>query len=67
MKDKISEEQLNNVLKIKEACMVMNIDTEYIAFMPEQINNIAIGLEKTVIFTEIAGIKVCNIVGIDEE
>jgi len=48
MKDKISEEQLNNVLKIKEACM-------------------AIGLEKTVIFTEIAGIKVCNIVGIDEE
>jgi len=64
---KISEEQLNKILKIKEACQVMNVDTLEVAFMPEQVNKIALGMEKQVIFTEIAGIRVCNLVGTNEE
>ena len=63
---KISEEQINKILKIKEACQVMNINISEVTFMPEQVNEIAIGMEKVVIFTEIAGIRVCNIIGINE-
>jgi len=63
----ISEEQINKILKIKEACQVMNIDTSDVAFMPEQVNEIALGMEKIVVFTEIAGIRVCNIVGVNED
>ena len=63
-KDKLIKEQLNKILKIKEACQVMNIDTLEVAFMPKQLNEIALGMEKIVVFTEIAGIRVCNIVNI---
>jgi len=64
--NKISEEQINKILKIKEACQVMNINIPEVTFMPEQVNEIAIGMEKVVIFTEIAGIRVCNIIEINE-
>jgi len=61
-----TEEQVNKILKIKEACQVMNVDTSDVAFMPEHLNEIALGLEKQVIFTEIAGIRVCNLVCVQE-
>ena len=67
MKDKILQEQIDKILKIKEACQVMNIDIKDVAFMPEQPYDIALGMEKQVIFTEIAGIRVCNIIGTDNK
>ena len=63
----ISKETIEKILKIKEALAIMNIDEKDIVVMPEPIHPIAYGMEKSVIFTEIAGIKVVNIIGTGDE
>ena len=59
--------KIEKILKIKKELMTAGINTKYIAIMPEKIHPIAYGQEKTVIFTEIAGIPIVNIVGVMEE
>ena len=51
------------ILELKKKLAESNIDTENIVFIPEPIYPIAYGMEKSVIFTEFAGIKVVNIIG----
>jgi hypothetical protein len=63
----IKEETIKKILKLKEALAIMNVDEKDIVFMPEPIHPIAYGTEKAVIFIEIAGIKVVNIIGTGEE
>jgi len=57
------ENILKKILKIKEGLAIAGLDDKDIAFMPEPIHPIAYGMIKEVIFTEIAGIKIINIVG----
>ena len=63
----ISEEKIKKILKIKEGLVIAGIDEKDIAIMSEQIHPIAYGTEKSVIFTEIAGIPVIEIIGTGEE
>jgi len=61
--ENIKEETIKKILKLKEALTLMDVDTKNIVFMSEPIHPIAYGMEKSVIFTEIAGVKVVNIIG----
>jgi len=62
----ISEETIRKILKIKEGLEIAGINPKDIIAMPEQVHPIAYGIEKSVIFTEIAGIRVLNIIDTPE-
>jgi hypothetical protein len=64
---KISEETIKKILKIKEGLAIAGLDEKDIVYMPEPIHPIAYGMEKQVIFSEIAGIKVVEIIGTEED
>ncbi len=55
------------ILKIKEGLMIAGLDEKDIIYMPEPIHPIAYGMEKQVIFYEVAGIKVVEIIGTEED
>ena len=59
----MTPETFKKILRIKEALALMNIDEKGVVFMPEPIHPIAYGMEKTVIFNEIYGLKVVSVVG----
>ena len=67
MNDIISEEKINKVLEIKEKLAIAGIKEKDIAIMPEKIHPIAYGQEKSVIFIEIAGVPVVEIVGAGDD
>ena len=65
--DKISEAKIERILEIKKGLATAGIDEDEIAILSGKISPIAYGVATTVIFTEIAGIPVVEILGTEED